>query len=41
LRLFYWIIHIITGCPKEDLDWFKDKKATCIKSGRVFFNFMC
>jgi len=39
MQIFYWILHIITGCPEKDLDWFKDKKATCRKCGRVFFNF--
>jgi len=29
----------ITGCPDEDLEWFKDKQATCKKCGRVYFAF--
>jgi len=36
--LIYFIIHTFTGCKDEDLNWFKDKKATCKKCGRIYFN---
>jgi uncharacterized OB-fold protein len=39
MRFLYYIIHSFTECPDEDLEWFKDKKATCKKCGRVYFNF--
>ena len=40
MKLIYYILHSFTGCPDSDLDWFKDKKATCRKCGRVYFNFV-
>lgn len=39
MQFLYFILHYFTGCKDDDLDWFKDKKATCRKCGRVFFNF--
>lgn len=39
MELFYFILHFFTGCKDEDLDWFKNKKATCKKCGREYFNF--
>jgi hypothetical protein len=40
MNIFYYILHTFTDCKDEDLDWFKDKKATCRKCGRIYFNFM-
>jgi len=39
MKLFYFILHGITGCKDEDLDYFKDKKAVCKKCGRTYFIF--
>ena len=39
MRFIYYIIHSFTGCPREDLMWYRDKKATCKKCGRVYFKF--
>jgi hypothetical protein len=40
MSIFYYLLHALTGCKDEDLAWFKDKKATCRKCGRIYFNFM-
>lgn len=39
MKILYYILHIFTPCKDEDLEWFKDKQATCKKCGRVYFNF--
>ena len=40
MNIIYFIIHIFTGCPDDDLEWVnKDKRAICKKCGRVYFNF--
>jgi hypothetical protein len=39
MKFWYYIVHIFTGCPDDDLEWFKDKKATCKKCGRIHFVF--
>lgn len=39
MKLFYYILHFFTACPDKDLEWFKDKKATCRKCGRTYFCF--
>lgn len=39
MQLIYYIIHYFTGCPREDLMWYRDKKSTCKKCGRVTFHF--
>jgi hypothetical protein len=39
MKFVYFIIHSFIECPDKDLEWFKDKKATCRKCGRVYFNF--
>lgn len=39
MRFIYYIIHSFMECSDVDLKWFKDKKATCQKCGRVYFNF--
>jgi hypothetical protein len=38
LKFIYYIIHTFIKYPDEDLEWFKDKKATCKKCGRTYFN---
>lgn len=39
MKTIYYIIYIFTGCPDEDLVWYKDVKATCSKCGRTYFIF--
>lgn len=39
MRLIYYIIHTFTGCPRDNLTWYRDKKATCRKCGREYFQF--
>jgi hypothetical protein len=39
MNIFYYIIHTFTGCPDESLEWFKNKKSTCKKCGRVTYHF--
>ena len=40
MKFLYFILHYFVDCKDEDLEWFKDKKATCTKCGRVYFNFL-
>lgn len=40
MKLIYYIIHYFTGCPRKHQVWNKDKKATCSKCGRDYFNFI-
>ena len=40
MKLIYYILHLFTGCPDEDLEYkFKGKQAICKKCGRVHFIF--
>ena len=39
MKFIYYIIHTFTGCPRENLMWYRDKKSTCMKCGRVTFYF--
>ncbi len=39
MKFLYFILHAITGCHNDDLDYFKDKKGVCRKCGRTYFLF--
>ena len=40
MKLIWFILHSFQDCKDEDLEWFKDKKATCKKCGRTYFQFI-
>lgn len=40
MKILHFIIHSFKECPDNDIEWFKNKKGTCKKCGRVYFNFM-
>lgn len=37
MQFIWFIIHAFTNCKESDLDWFKNKRGTCKKCGRVHF----
>ena len=40
MKIIWFIIHGIFGCPDKDLIPYKNLKFTCKKCSRVYFNFM-
>ena len=40
MKLIYYFIHLLIGCPEEDLDYrFHKHQGVCRKCGRVHFIF--
>lgn len=40
MKFLYFIFHLLTNCPKEDLEYsYHNNVATCKKCGRKFFMF--